>query len=97
MEKTYETWFKFVVETGWTCGLYHPVEILANYLMHYVGLQPYDEPFEYEYVEQYMIDTVQSDLMLSNKPSLKESVQRFNKFYKDNRMDFSLYVRKDKI
>ena len=94
-DERYMSWFRYVVEMGWVCGLYHPQEILSNYLRSFYMFTPYSEPLPYDHIERFMIDTTQGDLMRgdSNKPTLKESVEHFNRFYEDRRMDFGMYTR----
>ena len=91
----YMSWFRGVVEMGWTCGLYHPQEILANYLRAFYQFTPYREPLPYDHIDRFLIDTTTHDFMRgdSNRPSLQESVEHFNRFYEDGRMDFGIYTR----
>ena len=109
----YMSWFRGVVEMGWICGLYHPQEILANYLRAFYQFTPYTEPLPYDQIERFLIDTTTHDFMLvggpsrfscklqrhvtargdSERPSLQESVEHFNRFYEDRRMDFGIYTR----
>ena len=89
------SWFRQVVEDGWICGLYKPQEMLANYLLSFYQFSPYSEQLPYDHIERFMIDTTQHDWMRGNseKPTLAESVEHFNRFYEDGRMDFGVYTR----
>ena len=89
----YMSWFRQVVEMGWTCGLYRPQEILANYLIHALPIQPYTDPVPYEHINRFMIDTMMNELMMTEKPTLDDAIKYFNSFYKDNRMDFGAFTR----
>lgn len=80
-EQHYMSWFRQVVEMGWTCGLYSPPEILLNYLIHGLSIQPYDEPVPYEHINRYMIDTTQIENLMTVKPTLREAIDYFNAFY----------------
>jgi len=93
----YMSWFREVVEMGWTCGLYQPQEILLNYLMHYHQFAPYDEPLPYDHIERFMIDVTTSDYMSLKPATLAAAVKWFNEFYLVNNrtvtVDFGVYVR----
>jgi len=91
----YMSWFREVVEMGWTCGLYKPQEILANYLHSFYMFTPYSEPFPFEHIERFIIDTTQHDWKRGNseRPTLQESVEHFDLFYLDSRMNFGMYTR----
>ncbi len=95
MNERYMSWFRQVVEMGWTCGLYKPPEILASYLRSFYMFTPHSEPLPFEHIERFMIDTTQHDWMRgdSEKPSLRQAVQHFRDFYADGRVDFAMYTR----
>jgi hypothetical protein len=96
-DERYMSWFRGVVEMGWVCGLYHPQEILCNYLRTFYQLASFDEELPFDHIERFMIDVTQGDFMLgdSEKPTLAQAVEHFNKFYahREMGMDFGVYVR----
>lgn len=94
-DERYMSWFRQVVEMGWTCGVFHPQEILTNYLLSFYQFSPYSEPLPYDHIERFMIDTTQHDFMLPDRqrPSLQKAVKHFNLFYEDRRIDFGVYTR----
>jgi hypothetical protein len=97
-DERYMSWFRQVVEMGWTCGVYHPPEILANYFHGYLdAIRPHDEPIPYEFIERFMIDTTEHDFMLSKPPSLEHAIKHFDNYYDrtswPNRIDFREYTR----
>ena len=91
----YMSWFRQVVEMGWICGVYHPQEILANYLLGFYQFTPYSEPLPYDHIERFLIDTTTHDWCRGDheRPTLTESIKHFNRFYEDGRMDFGMYTR----
>ena len=94
LEQRYMSWFRELVTMGWICSLYNPPEILANYLLHFRQFTPYGVSFPHDHIERFMIEVTQGDWMRgdSEKPTLAESVEHFNRFYADRRMDFGVYV-----
>lgn len=87
-EKSYEEWAWSVTLTGIACGLYHPVEALANLLLHSPQL---GEPINSNYVEKYMMD-VTENILIKDDVTLYLAIQHFNEFYDDGRINFGSYV-----
>jgi len=85
------SWFRQTVEMGWSCGLYKPQEILEYYLLSFYQFSPYSEPLPYDHIERFLINTTQHGN--SERLTLEESVEHFNRFYEDRRMDFGVYTR----
>lgn len=94
---TYHEWFEGVVECGWTCGIYNPIEILANWLRTMLPVIPYEEPIPIEYITQYMEDVTTLDLVLTRTPTREECIEHFNSHYKDGRMDFGEYLNEKTV
>ena len=88
MNKTYEEWAWSVTTAGIACGLYHPIEALANILLHSNQL---GQEINKEYVEKYMKE-VTENILLGDNVTLYQATKYFNDFYPDNRMDFGVYA-----
>jgi hypothetical protein len=92
-DKHYMSWFRQVVEWGWTGGLYHPAEILTEYVRNYYSFTPYEVKLPYDHIERFMIDTTTHDIMSMESVSLQVAIDHFNAHYPDRRMDFGVCVR----
>ncbi len=92
-DERYMSWFRQAVELGWACGLYRPQEILANILRNSADTFPIDEPWPSDHIKRFMIDTMQNELGLTERPKLERAILYFNHFYEDDRFDFGAYVK----
>lgn len=87
-DQQYMSWFRQVVGMGWVCGLFQPPEILANYVLHYLPVMPYNDPVPYEHMERFMIEYATYSQLKTNMVSLEEAIAFFNAFYPDGRFRF---------
>ncbi len=89
---SYNDWFKDVVESGWFCDVYDPIEILANYLLTWPMVHAYTDKMPTLFIKKYITTVAEGYWLESNIP-FENALKLFNDHYTDGRMDFGVFLK----